>query len=176
MRVYVKRENWSEGIWFNLPAAEEDVNNLIQQLGAFNSSPMIPFVADFDCGMTNLNQQMKNRLEGETLLDNHHLEMWNYLAGKLDHLNQEEKTILEAVLSAEKPDSIEKVLTTLTHTGDYVLRKDIRTWKALGQLVAEYGGMKVPDEIKDYFDYELLGKVYQEVYGMLKSGGGQMKK
>ena len=50
MNVYVKRENWDGGVWFSLPASEEDREELLQDLARHHPSAMLPFAGEVDCG------------------------------------------------------------------------------------------------------------------------------
>ena len=171
MNVYVKRENWDGGVWFSLPASEEDREELLQDLARHHPSAMLPFAGEVDCGEEGLSHRLGRWLAGETLFFRDHFVRWNRLAETVDALSKEEKVVLEAALRLEKPDSIEKVMDTLDHRKRYTLHPDILTYEALGQYAAERVMGKIPDELSGYMDYTLLGSVWESSLGCLTEEG-----
>ena len=45
MRIYIKRENVSRGVWMDLPASQDEIERIYMELKDMHPSGMIPFVA-----------------------------------------------------------------------------------------------------------------------------------
>lgn len=176
MEVYVKRENWEEGIWFSLPAAEEEKDKLLQELSGYDPSVMIPFAAGVDCGNKGLSLRLSKCLEGETLFFQDHFTLWNELAKKIDTLDDNQKAALRAALLIEKPDSIGSVMATFGSMEKYTLQPEIRSYEELGRYVSGRIGLVIPEEIAGYIDYATMGSIWESTYGCLLEEGFVEKK
>ena len=88
------------------------------------------------------------------------LDELNYLAVKLNGMEQSELEQFEAALTMDDHCGSLQELINLTDNLDcYDFLPDISDEEALGQYyLLEVGSIKVPDELVDYIDYEALGR------------------
>ena len=87
MRIFVKRENWEDGIWMRLPATEEEAEQIRRSLEEQHPSVMLPFIGAVDSRFPELEQ----RLVGELVYQEEKLNHLNQLAERLGSLNGEEE-------------------------------------------------------------------------------------
>lgn len=167
MRIYVKRENWDGGLWLELPASDADAQQLLKELAKIHPSVMLPFIGEIDSQIKELGE----RLAGELIFENGHLEMFNRLASCTDEMESEDLLLFAAAVEMEKPESIEQVLETMGHLDSYELRTDIRDMDGLGRYVVQKEGEEIPTEIEDIFDYGRYASLRQQQYGCFTEGG-----
>ena len=88
------------------------------------------------------------------------LDELNYLAVKLNSMEQSELKEFEAALAMDDHCGSLQELINLTDNLDcYDFMPDISDEEALGRYyLLEVGSIKVPDELIDYIDYEALGR------------------
>ena len=87
MRIFVKRENWEDGIWMRLPAAKEEAEQVRKRLEEQHSSIMLPFIGAVDSKFP----ELENRLVGEIVFPAKNLGRLNQMAERLGSLNGEEE-------------------------------------------------------------------------------------
>lgn len=171
MKIFVKRENWDGGRWFDFPASEDAAEGLTRELARIHPSVMVPFAGGIDCKDPGLSAQLTNCLRGETLFFADNLEGWNRLAGKVDGMNAYEQQLFQSLLALKQPDSIEKTLRTLEAMDDYELNPEIRTWEDLGKYVVEKEQIIIPEEVAAYVNFHTIGITNDGKYGMLTREG-----
>ena len=62
MRIFVKRENWEDGIWMRLPATEEEAEQIRRSLEEQHPSVMLPFIGAVDSRFPELEQRLVGEL------------------------------------------------------------------------------------------------------------------
>ena len=87
MRIYIKRENVSQGVWMDLPASQDEIERIYTELKGMHSSGMIPFVAGVDSDVPSLAEC----LEDCTVFANGHIELLNELAREMVVWGKDEK-------------------------------------------------------------------------------------
>lgn len=87
MRIFVKRENWEDGIWMRLPATKEEAEQVRKRLEEQHSSIMLPFIGAVDSKFP----ELENRLVGEIVFPAKNLDRLNQMAERLGSLNGEEE-------------------------------------------------------------------------------------
>ena len=159
MRVLIKRENWDEGIWMDLPATEETAQEIYEQLKQVHPSVMVPFIGDV--ADTGLVTGLTKCLRGEIVFSEGHLELLNSLAEKINSWKAGERLLFNAALEMEQPDTIEKVMGVIDHLDEYEWKNDITNMYQLGLYKMREMKLHLPIELKGYFDYELFGRLNQ---------------
>ena len=109
MRIFVKRENWEDGIWMRLPATEEEAEQIRRSLEEQHPSVMLPFIGAVDSRFPELEQ----RLVGELVYQEEKLNHLNQLAERLGSLNGEEEMLFRAAFQLEAPYTTEQILEIL---------------------------------------------------------------
>ena len=117
MEVLVKRENWDEGIWLELPATEEAARQVYEQLRQMHPSIMAPFIGDV--AEMKLITELAKGLRGESVFSEGHLEELNSLAEKINGWGDGEQLLFNAALEMEQPDTIEKVMGVIDHLDEF---------------------------------------------------------
>ena len=172
MEVLVKRENWDEGIWLELPATEEAARQVYEQLRQMHPSIMVPFIGDV--AEMKLITELAKCLRGESVFSEGHLEQLNSLAEKINVWRDGEQLLFNAALEMEQPDTIEKVMGVIDHLDEFEWRNDITNMYQLGLYKMKEMNLHLPLELEKYFDYEYFGRLNQtsnEVmtdYGLLQ--------
>jgi antirestriction protein len=140
------------GEWVDLPKSNEELNEIIDEInkeaekvdGVYLAEEIDIF--DFETEIDPLFDDLKG------------LSLWemNEVAEKLDELDEYERTEFAAIV--EVTDSIEEAFEVLENGGAIILH-DIHEHEDLGiAWVEELGGMEVPEHLKNYIDYEAIGR------------------
>ena len=58
MKIFVKRENWSDGIWMQLSATKEESEQVRRSLERQHPSMMLPFVGAVDSKFPELEERL----------------------------------------------------------------------------------------------------------------------
>ena len=109
MRIFVKRENWEDGIRMRLPATKEEAEQVRKRLEEQHSSIMLPFIGAVDSKFP----ELENRLVGEIVFPAKNLDRLNQMAERLGSLNGEEEMLFRAAFRLEAPYTAEQILETL---------------------------------------------------------------
>lgn len=157
MEVLVKRENWDGGIWMTLPATDEAVKQVYERLKDVHPSVMVPFIRDIT--ETGLITGLAKCLRGELIFSEGHLELFNFLAEKIDSWRDGERLLFNAALEMEQPDTIEKVIGVIGHLDEYEWKHDITNMYQLGMYKIKEKKLHLPIDLQKYFDYELFGEL-----------------
>lgn len=167
MKILVKRENWEGGIWMRLPATSEEAEQARRKLERQHPSIMLPFIGAVESDLP----ELEKRLVGELVFRDNNLDRLNQLAEGLGKMSQEEKMLFQAAFQMESPDTIEQILETAGHLDSYILHPEIRDLAELGRYLSRGEATQLPEELKDFIDYEGIGRLCQGEYGYLTEGG-----
>lgn len=167
MRIFVKRENWEDGIWMRLPATKEEAEQVRRSLEKQHSSIMLPFIGAVDSRF----QELENRLVGELVYQEENLDRLNRLAERLGSLNGEEEMLFRAAFRLEAPYTAEQILETLGHLDRYRLHPEIGSFEELGKYLSQEETSQLPEGLEVYVDYAGIGRLRQEDRGYLTEGG-----
>ena len=167
MRIFVKGENWEDGIWIRLPATKEEAEQVRQSLEEQHPSIMLPFIGAVDSKFP----ELENRLVGEIVFPAKNLDRLNQMAEKLGSLNGEEEMLFRAAFRLEAPYTAEQILETLGHLDRYQLHQEIRSLEELGRYLSQEATSQLPEGLEAYVDYAGIGWLRQEDRGYLTEGG-----
>ncbi len=167
MRIFVKRENWEDGIWMRLPATEEEAEQVRRSLEEQHSSIMLPFIGAVDSRFP----ELENRLVGEIVFPAKNLGRLNQMAERLGSLNGEEEMLFRAAFRLEAPYTAEQILETLGHLDRYRLHPEIGNLEELGRYLSQEETSQLPEGLEVYVDYAEIGRLRQEDRGYLTEGG-----
>ena len=167
MRIFVKRENWEDGIWMRLPATEEEAEQVRRSLEEQHSSIMLPFIGAVDSRFP----ELENRLVGEIVFPAKNLDRLNQMAERLGSLNGEEEMLFRAAFRLEAPYTAEQILETLGHLDRYRLHPEIGNLEELGRYLSQEETSQLPEGLEVYVDYTGIGRLQQEDRGYLTEGG-----
>ncbi|WP_270810020.1 DUF6329 domain-containing protein [Hungatella effluvii] len=159
MEILVKRENWDEGIWMDLPVTEEAAKEVYERLKDAHPSVFIPFIGDV--AEIGLITGLARCLRGEVIFAEGYLKMFNSLAEKIDSWGEGEQILFNAALEMEQPDTIERVMEVVSHLDEYECKNDIKNMYQLGLYKMEEMKLCLPIDLKNYFDYEHFGWLNQ---------------
>lgn len=172
MRIYIKRENCSEGMWMGLPADKDEIKRIYSELEEMHPSNMIPFLAGVDPDLETLSDCLGDCL----VFEDGHMALFNELDGLMDVWDEGEKARFTAALRLDHPDTIETVMDVVRHLERYVLDCRIRNWEEAGRLELENRGIQIDKTIEPFLDYETIGKVYANRKGCMTPVGYVTKK
>ena len=167
MRIFVKRENWEDGIWMRLPATKEEAEQVRKRLEEQHSSIMLPFIGAVDSKFP----ELENRLVGEIVFPAKNLGRLNQMAERLGSLNGEEEMLFRAAFRLEAPYTAEQILETLGHLDRYRLHPEIGNLEELGRYLSQEETSQLPEGLEVYVDYTGIGRLQQEDRGYLTEGG-----
>ena len=167
MRIFVKRENWEDGIWMRLPATEEETEQIRRSLEKQHPSVMLPFIGAVDSRFP----ELEERLVGELVYQDQNLDRFNRLAERLESLNGEEEMLFRAAFRLEAPYTAEQILETLGHLDRYRLHPEIGSLEELGKYLSQEETSQLPEGLETYVDYAGIGRLRQEDRGYLTEGG-----
>lgn len=167
MKIYMKRVDWQDGVWLRLPAAEEEARAARKKLGEEESSLWKSYIEEVQSAFP----ELEERLSGVIVFADGNLERLNRLAEGLEALDEEARTIFGAALRIEAPYTTEQLLETLEHLGSYTLHPEIKDSEQLGRYLRREESARLPEELDRFVDYERIGQLWQEEYGLLTEGG-----
>ena len=167
MKIFVKRENWSDGIWMQLPATKEEAEQVRRSLERQHPSMMLPFVGAVDSRFP----ELEERLVGELVFQEKNLDRLNQLAERLASLNGAEEMLFRAAFRMEAPYTTEQILETLGHLDRYRLHPEIGNLEELGRYLSQEETSQLPEGLEAYVDYAGIGRLRQEDWGYLTEGG-----
>ena len=167
MRIFVKRENWEDGIWMRLPATKEEAEQVRRSLEEQHPSVMLPFIGAVDSNFP----ELENRLVGEIVFPAKNLGRLNQMAERLRSLNGEEEMLFQAAFRLEAPYTAEQILETLGHLDRYRLHPEIGNLEELGRYLSQKETSQLPEGLEVYVDYTGIGRLQQEDRGYLTEGG-----
>ena len=144
------------GEWVKFPTTAEKLKEVFQRIGIgqeddFGQPYEEWFITDYDCYVDGL----YGRLEEYENLDE-----LNYLASKLDEMDQSDLARFQAALDACDFANLLEGLIDLTGNLDcYDIYPEIEDCDDLGRYyIEELVGLEVPEYLKEYIDYEGYGE------------------
>ena len=167
MKIFVKRENWSDGIWMQLSATKEESEQVRRSLERQHPSMMLPFVGAVDSKFP----ELEERLVGELVFQEKNLDRLNQLAERLESLNGAEEMLFRAAFRMEAPYTVGQILETLGHLDRYQLHPEIGNLEELGRYLSQEETSQLPEGLEAYVDYAGIGRLRQEDRGYLTEGG-----
>ncbi|MFR2890386.1 MAG: antirestriction protein ArdA [Clostridium butyricum] len=142
----------TKGRWITLPMTEDDLRDEIKDILDGDEEY---FITDWECEFFSISQY-----DNISILN----EKAEYLSEKEDYELAELKAICELVDFDEAKDILEK--------GNYFFIPDVSSETELGEYVIDEGlfGIDIPDSLKNYIDYEAIGRDWLMDYNLVEGG------
>lgn len=144
------------GEWVKFPTTSEELQKVFERIGIgskddFGNPYEEWFISDYDCYVDGLYEKL-----GEY----ENLDELNYLASKLDELDDHDYNHLQAAMQVSNyTGSIKDVINLIDNLDKYEIYPGVESDADLGRYyIEELGMMEVPDYLADYIDYEAYGR------------------
>ena len=144
------------GEWVKFPTTSEELQKVFERIGIgskddFGNPYEEWFISDYDCYVDGLYEKL-----GEY----ENLDELNYLASKLDELDDHDYNHFQAAMQiSDYTGSIKDVINLIDNLDKYEIYPGVENNADLGRYyIEELGMMEVPDYLADYIDYEAYGR------------------
>lgn len=136
------------GETLKFPTTKEEVQGLLKRIGVDGVRYEEFFITSFDGDVLGLY---------DYLTEYENLDELNHLARLLSELDQSDLEKFEAVIdSGEHTSSVADLINLTQNLDCFEFYSDIESEEDLGRYSAE--DLPIPEELKDYFDYEAYGR------------------
>lgn len=143
-------EGYLVGDWLELPASEEEIQELMVKIGIDGVNYEEYAIHDIECDFTPLYNEIGEYSSLTTL---------NELAEKLEEIDNDELEKLEAIIEYDGMGGLEGLDSLIDNLDDYILYTDINDEYDLGYYwIEESGCYEVPNFLQNYIDYESFGR------------------
>lgn len=144
------------GEWVKFPTTSEELQKVFERIGIgskddFGNHYEEWFISDYDGYVDGLYEKL-----GEY----ENLDELNYLASKLDELDDHDYNHFQAAMQiSDYTGSIKDVINLIDNLDKYEIYPGVESNADLGHYyIEELGMMEVPDYLADYIDYEAYGR------------------
>lgn len=144
------------GEWVKFPSTQEELQNVFSRIGigsqdVFGNTYEEWIITDYDCYVDGLYEKL-----GEY----ENLDELNYLASKMDELNDYRYEKFQAALQInDYTDSVQELINLIDNLDKYDVYPNIEDHDDLGRYyIEELDAMSVPEHLKNYIDYEAYGR------------------
>ncbi len=149
-------EGYLVGEWVKFPTTAEELKNVFQRIGIgstddFGAPYEEWFISDYDCYVDGLYDK-----RGEYA----NLDELNYLASKLDDMQQYEYDTFQAAMElGDHTGSIRDLINLTENLDCYDVYHGVTDHDDLGRYyIEELGAMEIPEHLENYIDYEAYGR------------------
>ena len=144
------------GEWVKFPTTAEELKEVFKRIGIgqkddFGQPYEEWFITDYDCYVDGLYSKL-----GEY----ENLDELNYLASKLDEMDQSEYAQFQAGMEmGDHCGSLQEIINLTENLDCYEVYPDIHDYDDLGRYyIEELDVMQVPEHLQNYIDYEAYGR------------------
>ena len=144
------------GEWVKFPTTAEELKEVFKRIGIgqrddFGQPYEEWFITDYDCYVDGLYSKL-----GEY----ENLDELNYLASKLDEMDQGEYAQFQAGMEmGDHCGSLQEIINLTENLDCYEVYPDIHDYDDLGRYyIEELDVMQVPEHLQNYIDYEAYGR------------------
>ena len=144
------------GEWVKFPTTAEELKEVFKRIGIgqrddFGQPYEEWFITDYDCYVDGLYSKL-----GEY----ENLDELNYLASKLDEMDQGEYAQFQAGMEmGDHCGSLQEIINLTENLDCYEVYPDIHDYDDLGRYyIEELDAMQVPEHLQNYIDYEAYGR------------------
>ena len=144
------------GEWVKFPTTAEEMKEVFKRIGIgqkddFGQPYEEWFITDYDCYVDGLYDKL-----GEY----ENLDELNYLASKLDEMDQGEYAQFQAGMEmGDHCGSLQEIINLTENLDCYEIYPDIEDYDDLGRYyIEELDAMQVPEHLQNYIDYEAYGR------------------
>ena len=168
------------GEWVKFPTTAEDLQQVFERIGIgseddFGNPHEEWFITDYDCYVDGLYDKLGEYVSLDEL---------NYLASKLNEMNQSEYEQFQAAVDmGDHTDSLQDLINLTDNLDCYSVYPDITDYDDLGRYYLEdLSTMNIPEWLDNYIDYEAYGRdiAYDEDgqltdYGYVRNTGSTFR-
>ena len=144
------------GEWVKFPTTAEELKEVFKRIGIgqkddFGQPYEEWFITDYDCYVDGLYDKL-----GEY----ENLDELNYLASKLDEMDQSDYARFQAGMEmGDHCGSLQEIINLTENLDCYEVYPDIHDYDDLGRYyIEELDVMQVPEHLQNYIDYEAYGR------------------
>ena len=144
------------GEWVKFPTTAEEMKEVFKRIGIgqkddFGQPYEEWFITDYDCYVDGLYDKL-----GEY----ENLDELNYLASKLDEMDQGEYAQFQAGMEmGDHCGSLQEIINLTENLDCYEIYPNIEDYDDLGRYyIEELDAMEVPEHLRSYIDYEAYGR------------------
>ena len=144
------------GEWVKFPTTAEEMKEVFKRIGIgqrddFGQPYEEWFITDYDCYVDGLYSKL-----GEY----ENLDELNYLASKLDEMDQGEYAQFQAGMEmGDHCGSLQEIINLTENLDCYEIYPNIEDYDDLGRYyIEELDAMQVPEHLQNYIDYEAYGR------------------
>ena len=144
------------GEWVKFPTTAEELKEVFKRIGIgqkddFGQPYEEWFITDYDCYVDGLYSKL-----GEY----ENLDELNYLASKLDEMDQSDYAKFQAAMEiGDYTNSLQEIINLTENLDCYEVYPDIHDYDDLGRYyIDELEVMQVPEHLQNYIDYEAYGR------------------
>lgn len=144
------------GEWVKFPTTAEEMKEVFKRIGIgqkddFGQPYEEWFITDYDCYVDGLYDKL-----GEY----ENLDELNYLASKLDEMDQGEYAQFQAGMEmGDHCGSLQEIINLAENLDCYEIYPNIEDYDDLGRYyIEELDAMQVPEHLQNYIDYEAYGR------------------
>ena len=144
------------GEWVKFPTTAEELKEVFKRIGIgqkddFGQPYEEWFITDYDCYVDGLYSKL-----GEY----ENLDELNYLASKLDEMDQSEYAQFQAGMEmGDHCGSLQEIINLTENLDCYEIYPNIEDYDDLGRYyIEELDAMQVPEHLQNYIDYEAYGR------------------
>ena len=144
------------GEWVKFPTTAEELKEVFKRIGIgqkddFGQPYEEWFITDYDCYVDGLYSKL-----GEY----ENLDELNYLASKLDEMDQSDYAKFQAAMEiGDYTSSLQEIINLTENLDCYEIYPDIHDYDDLGRYyIEELDVMQVPEHLQNYIDYEAYGR------------------
>ena len=144
------------GEWVKFPTTAEKLKEVFKRIGIgqkddFGQPYEEWFITDYDCYVDGLYSKL-----GEY----ENLDELNYLASKLDEMDQSEYAKFQAAMEiGDYTSSLQEIINLTENLDCYEIYPNIEDYDDLGRYyIEELDVMQVPEHLQNYIDYEAYGR------------------
>ena len=144
------------GEWVKFPTTAEELKEVFKRIGIgqkddFGQPYEEWFITDYDCYVDGLYDKL-----GEY----ENLDELNYLASKLDEMDQSDYARFQAGMEmGDHCGSLQEIINLTENLDCYEIYPNIEDYDDLGRYyIEELDAMQVPEHLKNYIDYEAYGR------------------
>ena len=144
------------GEWVKFPTTAEELKEVFKRIGIgqrddFGQPYEEWFITDYDCYVDGLYSKL-----GEY----ENLDELNYLASKLDEMDQGEYAQFQAGMEMDDHcGSLQEIINLTENLDCYEIYPNIEDYDDLGRYyIEELDAMQVPEHLQNYIDYEAYGR------------------
>jgi antirestriction protein len=157
------------GAWVTLPMDEDELREKIKSILAEGDEQAIKCKEYYGPDEEVAIHDWECEIDGVEIGEYSNIFNLNELAERLDDLKDYQLKDLEAIAAATSND-IDECLDIL-EDGRYSIISDVDSEEDLGYAVVEEGhfSCNVPEELKNYLDYEAIGREWSMTYTIISS-------